>query len=89
MLAAAAGQVVLADSDPAYGNYVIIRHADGTETLYAHLSEIWVGYGQFVEQGGAIGGIGHTGYVIGIDGNHLHFELRIDGVPVDPLPYLP
>ena len=48
-----------------------------------------MGYGQFVEQGETIGGIGHSGYVIGIDGNHLHFELRIDGIPVDPLPYLP
>ena len=89
VVAAAAGQVVLADVHPAYGNYVIIRHADGSETLYAHFSETWVGYGQFVEQGEAIGGIGHTGYVIGIDGNHLHFELRIDGIPVDPLLYLP
>ena len=89
VVAAAAGQVVLADVHPAYGNYIIIRHADGSETLYAHFSEMWVGYGQFVEQGEAIGGIGHTGYVIGIDGNHLHFELRIDGIPVDPLLYLP
>ncbi len=87
--AAAAGQVILADVHPGYGNYVIIRHADGSETLYAHLSAIYVGYGQFVEQGETIGGIGHSGYVIGIDGNHLHFELRIDGIPVDPLPYLP
>ena len=87
--AAAAGQVILADVHPGYGNYVIIRHADGSETLYAHLSGINVGYGQFVEQGETIGGIGHSGYVIGIDGNHLHFELRIDGIPVDPLPYLP
>ena len=87
--AAAAGQVILADVHTGYGNYVIIRHADGSETLYAHLSEIYVGYGQFVEQGETIGGIGHSGYVIGIDGNHLHFELRIDGIPVDPLPYLP
>jgi murein DD-endopeptidase MepM/ murein hydrolase activator NlpD len=89
IVAAAAGQVVLADSHPAYGNYVIIRHSDGSETLYAHLSEIWVDYGQFVDQGEAVGGMGHTGYVIGTDGNHLHFELRIGGVPVDPLPHLP
>ncbi len=87
--AAAAGQVILADVHPGYGNYVIIRHADGSETLYAHLSGIYVGYGQFVAQGETIGGIGHSGYVVGIDGNHLHFELRIDGIPVDPLPYLP
>jgi murein DD-endopeptidase MepM/ murein hydrolase activator NlpD len=89
VLAAAAGQIVLAESHPAYGNYVIIRHPDGSETMYAHLCEIRVVYGQFVDQGEEVGGIGHTGYVIGIDGNHLHFELWIDGVPVDPLPYLP
>lgn len=89
VVAAAAGQVILTDSHPAYGNYVIIRHPDGSETLYAHLCEIWVDYGQFVDQGEAVGGMGHTGYCIGVDGNHLHFELWIDGVPVDPVPYLP
>lgn len=89
VVASAAGQVVLAESHPAYGNYVIVRHPRGSETMYAHLSDIRVAYGQFVDQGQEVGGIGHTGYVIGIDGVHLHFELRIDGVPVDPLPYLP
>jgi murein DD-endopeptidase MepM/ murein hydrolase activator NlpD len=89
VVAAAAGQVVLTESHPAYGNYVIIRHPNGSETMYAHLSDIRVAYGQFVDQGQEVGGIGHTGYVIGIDGVHLHFELHIGGVPVDPLPYLP
>ncbi len=89
IVTAAAGQIILTDSHPAYGNYVIIRHPDGSETLYAHLSEIWVDYGQFVDQGETVGAMGHTGYAIGIDGNHLHFELWIGGVPVDPLPYLP
>lgn len=89
VVAAAAGQVILTDRSPGYGKYVIIRHPDGSETLYAHLCEIWVDYGQFVDQGEAVGGMGHTGYTIGVDGNHLHFELWIDGVPVDPLPYLP
>lgn len=89
VVAAAAGQVILIVDDPAFGNYVMIRHDDGSETLYAHLSEVWVGYGQYVAQGEAIGGIGHTGYVIGTDGTHLHFELWIGGAAVDPLLYLP
>jgi murein DD-endopeptidase MepM/ murein hydrolase activator NlpD len=89
VVAAAAGQVILVVSDPAFGNYVMIRHNDGSETLYAHLSEVWVGYGQYVGQGEAIGGVGHTGYTIGTDGTHLHFELWIGGVAVDPLLYLP
>ncbi|MEX0801268.1 MAG: M23 family metallopeptidase [Dehalococcoidia bacterium] len=90
VVAAAAGQVVLVVAeDVAFGNYVIVRHDDGSETLYAHLSDIWVGYGQYVAQGEGLGGVGNTGYVIGTDGTHLHFEMWIGGAPVDPLLYLP
>jgi len=69
-----------------YGNTVIIRHADGKETLYAHLSQIYVRMGQVVDQGETIGAVGCTGWCTG---PHLHFEVRVGGVPVNPLNYLP
>jgi murein DD-endopeptidase MepM/ murein hydrolase activator NlpD len=85
--AAASGQVVLASySGYGYGNYIIVRHGDGSETLYAHLSSIWVSLGQYVGQGEIIGAVGCTGWCTG---PHLHFEVRIGGSPVDPLAYLP
>jgi murein DD-endopeptidase MepM/ murein hydrolase activator NlpD len=84
--AAADGVVVLAAyQDWGYGYHVIIEHADGSRTLYAHLSDIWVGQGQYVGQGEGIGALGTTGYSTG---PHLHFEIHIGG-PVDPLAYLP
>ena len=85
--AAASGQVVLASySGYGYGNYIIVRHGDDSETLYAHLSSIWVSLGQYVGQGEIIGAVGCTGWCTG---PHLHFEVRIGGSPVDPLVYLP
>ena len=85
--AAAPGQVVFAASDGyGYGSYVVIRHDNGYETLYGHLSAIYVALGQYVSQGEAIGAIGCTGYCTG---PHLHFEVRIGGATVDPLGYLP
>jgi murein DD-endopeptidase MepM/ murein hydrolase activator NlpD len=85
--AAAEGLVVLASwSDYGYGYHVIIDHGDGTSTLYAHLSEIWVAQGQYVGQGEAIGALGSTGYSTG---PHLHFEIHVGGAAVDPLAYLP
>jgi len=87
IVAAAGGTVVLAAyTDYGYGNYVIIDHGDGMQTLYAHLSAIWVAQGQSVSQGEAIGALGTSGYSTG---PHLHFEVHIGGVPVDPLGYLP
>ena len=68
-----------------YGNYVEIVHEDGTITIYGHLSEINVAEGQSVIQGQQIGLVGNTGRS---DGSHLHFELVVDGVSVDPTPYL-
>jgi LysM repeat protein len=85
--AAASGQVVLASySGYGYGNYIIVRHGDGSETLYGHLSSIWVSLGQYVGRGEIIGAVGCTGWCTG---PHLHFEVRIGGSPVDPLAYLP
>jgi murein DD-endopeptidase MepM/ murein hydrolase activator NlpD len=85
--AAASGKVVLASySNYGYGNYVIVRHGNGSETLYAHLSRIYVSMGQQVGQGETIGTVGCTGWCTG---PHLHFEVKVGGVAVDPLPYLP
>lgn len=85
--AAGSGQVILATyRNNGYGNYVIIQHADGSETLYAHLSEIGVSLGQYVNQGDYVGAVGCTGWC---SGPHLHFEVHIGGSPVDPLLYLP
>ena len=69
-----------------YGNYVVIDHHDGTMTLYAHMSSRNVSKGQNVAQGDVIGYVGSTG---NSTGNHLHFEVRINGSPVNPYPYLP
>ncbi len=69
-----------------YGNYVVIAHAGGLNTLYGHLSSILVKAGQHVTQGTPVGLEGSTG---NSTGPHLHFELRIGQKPIDPRPYLP
>jgi murein DD-endopeptidase MepM/ murein hydrolase activator NlpD len=84
-MAAGSGQVVLAKYGTGYGNYIIVRHGNGLETLYAHLSGIYVGLGQYVGQGEIIGAVGCTGWC---SGPHLHFEVHAGG-PVNPLNYLP
>jgi len=87
VVASASGTVVLvANLDWGYGTYIIVRHADGSETVYAHLSAVYVSQGQAVSQGEQIGAIGCTGYCTG---PHLHFELWIGGSVVNPLDYLP
>jgi len=68
-----------------YGKTVVVRHSDGNETLYAHLSAILVSSGQWVEQGSMIGRVGSTG---NSTGPHLHFEIRIGGRPRNPLDFL-
>jgi murein DD-endopeptidase MepM/ murein hydrolase activator NlpD len=68
-----------------YGNLVVIRHRLGFESWYAHLSAVYVGAGQGVSGGTRIGAVGSTG---ASTGPHLHFEVRRNGTPVDPAPYL-
>lgn len=83
--AARSGVVVSAGWRGAYGMAVIIDHGDGFATLSAHLSGVSVSAGQRVATGDVVGATGNTG---GSTGPHLHFEVRIDGVPVDPRAHL-
>lgn len=74
--AAADGEVIIAKSsgwNGGYGNYIVVRHSNGVQTLYAHLSSLNVGVGSYVAQGETIGGMGNTGKSTG---THLHFEVR-------------
>jgi LysM repeat protein len=74
--AAAAGEVIVSKAsgwNGGYGQYIVVRHASGAQTLYAHLSSNSVGVGNYVSQGEVIGGMGNTGRSTG---NHLHFEVR-------------
>jgi murein DD-endopeptidase MepM/ murein hydrolase activator NlpD len=83
--AAASGQVIYAGWMEGYGNLVFIDHGRGISTGYAHQSSIAVSNGQTVTQGQVIGYVGCTGHCFG---PHLHFEVRVNGTPVDPLGYL-
>lgn len=84
--AATDGVVSLAGWNGGYGNTVILGHGSGTTTLYAHMSAFAVSPGEYVNAGQVIGYVGSTGLSTG---PHLHFEVRINGAPVDPRPYLP
>ena len=82
--AAAAGTVIFSGWMDGYGNFVIIDHGNGLATAYGHQSAIYVSGGS-VSQGQTIGAVGSTGHSTGC---HLHFEVRVNGSPVDPLGYL-
>lgn len=87
--AAAGGKVIKAGGgwNGGYGNYVIIDHGDGFQTLYGHMAEYYVEVGQTVSQGQVIGKMGNTGRVYGVTGIHVHFEVRQDGVKKNPANY--
>jgi len=83
--AAAAGTVIYAGWMSGYGNLVVIDHGNGLSTAYAHASSLAVSVGQSVAQGQTVSYVGSTGHSTG---PHLHFEVRVNGVAVDPLSYL-
>jgi murein DD-endopeptidase MepM/ murein hydrolase activator NlpD len=83
--AAAAGRVIYAGWMSGYGNLTVIDHGRGLATAYGHQSALAAGNGQTVSQGQTIGYVGCTGHCFG---PHLHFEVRVNGQPVDPLGYL-
>ncbi len=89
VLAAKSGKVISATRNRGMGKYVIIRHAGNYITIYGHLSEILVRKNDFVRQGQVIGRVGKTGNARPRDMlPHLHFEIRKNGVPQDPLEYI-
>jgi murein DD-endopeptidase MepM/ murein hydrolase activator NlpD len=87
IMAARAGTVIYTGREfHGYGKMILIESGDGWATLYAHLDKILVAEGKKVHQGEVLGAMGRTGHATGY---HLHFEIRKDRGPVDPLPLLP
>ncbi|HTU80991.1 MAG TPA: M23 family metallopeptidase [Candidatus Acidoferrales bacterium] len=84
--AAMGGTVVAAGPDGGYGNLITVDDGDGMTTRYAHCSRIYARVGQAIAPGEVIGAVGMTGRATG---PHLHFEVRQDDRPVDPMEYLP
>lgn len=75
------GTVRISRKSPSFGNFVVVRHKNGLETVYAHLSHLSTKVGQHVEAGDLLGLGGNTGKS---RGSHLHFEVRFKGQPIDP-----
>lgn len=84
--APAPGKVIMATYNSGYGRMVELDHGFGISTVYAHCNSLRVEKGDVVKQGEFIATVGSTGRTTG---PHLHFEVRLDGHPVDPLDYLP
>lgn len=86
ILAAASGIVTFAGKQSGYGKVIIIDHRKGVETVYAHNARLYVRKGARVGRGKKIAKMGSTGRSTGI---HLHFEVKMNGKPVNPLRFLP
>ena len=86
VFAAQSGTVIQAGWNGGYGYSITIAHPQGVATLYAHLDDYFVSVGQSVSRGQKIGECGSTGISTG---PHIHYEVRVNGVQIDPLPYLP
>jgi murein DD-endopeptidase MepM/ murein hydrolase activator NlpD len=84
--ASKSGVVIVATYDGGYGYHVVIDHGGGFASLYAHNSKLYVSSGSSVAQGEGIAACGSTGQSTG---DHLHFEIRVNGAPHDPMKYLP
>ncbi len=85
VVASASGTVIVAGWMGGYGNLVVVDHGNGVATAYGHNTSVTVGVGQSVAQGQLIAYSGNTGHSTG---PHVHFEVRVNGSPVDPLGYL-
>jgi murein DD-endopeptidase MepM/ murein hydrolase activator NlpD len=83
--ATADGEVVQAGWMDRYGNGVVVSHSQQLETLYAHMARVRVKSGQMVTRGDILGDMGRTGNATGV---HLHYEVRLNGRPVNPMPYM-
>jgi murein DD-endopeptidase MepM/ murein hydrolase activator NlpD len=83
--AAGGGKVVRSGFESLYGNIVVIDHGNGYQTFYAHLSERTVEEGDTVQKGDVIGKVGDSGRTTG---PHLHYEVHVDGLPVNPIRFL-
>ena len=83
--AAAAGTVITSQYNRSYGYYVVVSHGNGLSTLYAHCSQLYVSVGDTVSQGQTIAAVGSTG---DSTGNHLHFEVRVNGSHTNPWNYV-
>lgn len=89
IFAAVGGTVISAGWGGAYGNLVKVRHDDGSLGYYAHMSAFGVKKGSRIDRGSYLGKVGNTGNVRGKNGGfHLHFEIRQNGKPVNPWPWL-
>ncbi|MDR3672620.1 MAG: M23 family metallopeptidase [Holophaga sp.] len=83
--ATADGEVVQAGWMDRYGNGVVVSHSPTVETLYGHMARVRVKTGQKVSRGDILGDMGRTGNATGV---HLHYEVRLNGRPVNPMPYM-
>lgn len=89
VLAVRTGLVVQAKNSKGMGNYIVLRHSPSLTTIYGHLFKIYVRQNQLVRQGDIIGLVGKTGNANYPNMQpHLHFEIRKNGIPQDPLEYL-
>lgn len=89
VLAARSGRVIAATQNNGMGKYIIIQHPDNINTLYGHLSKVYVAQNKSVRQGEVIGCVGKTGNANYSDIlPHLHFEVKESGTPQDPMEYL-
>lgn len=85
IIAPADGVITYAGEKPGYGKFVQINHGYGVETIFGHAKKVYVKKGQLVKRGFKIAGIGNTGRSTG---PHVHYEVRVNGTPVDPLHYI-
>ena len=87
IVAAAAGTVTVSQYgySGGYGNYIMLSHGNGVQTVYGHCTSLLVNVGEYVSQGQAIATVGSTGRSTG---NHLHFEIRVNGIAQNPQNYV-